>query len=156
MGFLVERGVHAEALGVAAGVAVGRVAAGGGEGAAGGSGGAGCAVGRSGAVVAVGGALAAGVRADRAGGVERGPADDPAGDVRAVDGAQAALSVGVPDAGGGGVGLDSSAPLLTDLAERAGAGRVDGAQADAADRCRDGVGADARVDRAGDAGEAVS
>ena len=35
---------------------------------------------------------------------------------RAVDGAQAALPVGVSDAGGGGVGLDSSAPVLPDLA----------------------------------------
>ena len=61
----------------------------------------------------------------------------------------------VPDAGGGGVGLDPSAAVLSDLAERAGAGRVDGAQADAADWCRDGLGADAGVDRQGDPGEAV-
>ena len=38
----------------------------------------------------------------------------------------------------------------------AGAGRVDGAQAHAPDRRGDGGGADARVDRQGDAGEAVS
>ena len=73
-------------------------------------------------------------RADRAVGVDGGPADDRDGDLRAVDGAQAALSVGVSDVGGGGVGLDSSAPVLSDLADRAGAGRVDGAQADPADR----------------------
>src|SRR4051794_33390604 len=50
------------------------------------------------------------------------------------DGAQAALSVGVSGAGGGGVGLDPSAPLLPDLAVRAGARRVDDPQADAAAR----------------------
>ena len=38
----------------------------------------------------------------------------------------------------------------------AGAGRVDGPEAHPADRGGDGVGADARVDREGDAGEAVS
>ena len=58
--------------------------------------------------------------------------------LRPVDGAQAALPVGVPDVGGGGVGLDSSAAVLPDLADRAGAGRVDGAQADPADRRGDG------------------
>ena len=41
-------------------------------------------------------------------------------------------------------------------AVRAGAGRVDGAQAHPADRRGDGGGDDARVDREGDAGEAVS
>ena len=132
------------------------VVAGRGEGAAGGSGGVGCVVGRSRVAVAVGGALASGVPGDRTVGVDRGAADDRAGDVCAVDGAQAALPVGVPDAGGGGVGLDSSAAVLPDLAVGAGAGRVDGPQAHPADRCGDGVGADARVDRQGDAGEAVS
>ena len=68
---------------------------------------------------------------------------------------KAALSVGVPDAGGGGVGLDSSAPVLPDRVVGAGAGRVDGAQADPADRRGDGERADARVDRRGDAREAV-
>jgi hypothetical protein len=48
--------------------------------------------------------------------------------------------LGIPDVGGGGVGLDSPAQFLPDLAERAGAGRVDGAQADAADRGGDRVG----------------
>ena len=79
-----------------------------------------------------------------------------AGDVRAVDGAQAALPVGVPDAGRGGVGLDSSAQVLPDLAERAGAGRVDGPQAHPVDRCGDGVGDDTRADRGGVPREAVS
>ena len=44
--------------------------------------------------------------------------------LRAADGAQAALAVGVPDAGGGGVGLDASAAVLPDQPGRAGAGRV--------------------------------
>jgi len=37
-----------------------------------------------------------------------------------LDGAQGALSVGVPGAGGRGVGFDSSAPLLPDQSGRAG------------------------------------
>ena len=135
---------------------MGRVVAGRGEGVARGSGGVGCAVGRPGVVVAVGGALAARVPGDGPVGVDGGASDDRAGDVRQVDGAQAALPVGVPDAGGGGVGLDSSAPVLPDQPGRAGAGRVDGPQAHQADRGRDGGGDDARVDRQGDAGEAVS
>ncbi len=155
-GFLVERGVHADALGRAAGVPVGRRVALGGQGVARGSGGAGRGAVRSRVVVAVGGALAAGVSGHGPVGVDRWQADDRVGDLRAVDGAQAALSVGVQDAGGGGVRLDSSAPVLSDLADRAGAGRVDGAQARAADRCGDGGGVDARVDREGNAGEAVS
>jgi len=76
----------------------------------------------------------AGVRAGRAGGVVRGPADDRDGDLCPVDGAQGAVSVGESDVGGGGVGLDSSAPVLSDFAVRAGARRVHGAQADQADR----------------------
>ena len=120
MGFLVERSVHADVAGVAAGVAVGRVVAGRGEGTPGGSGGVGCVVGRSGVVVAVGGALAVGVPGDGPVGVDGGAADDSAGDVRAVDGAQAALPVGVSDACRGGVGLDSSAQVLPDLAHASG------------------------------------
>ena len=46
------------------------------------------------AFVAVGGALARGVPGDGSVGVDRGPADGRAGDVRAVDGAQAGVSVG--------------------------------------------------------------
>src|ERR1035441_4307883 len=69
---------------------------------------------------------------------------------------QGALPVGVSDVGGGGIGLDSPAAVLSDLAVRAGGGRVDGAQADQADRCGDGVRAHARVDREGLPGEAVS
>ena len=64
-------------------------------------------------------AVAARVSGDRPAGVDRGPADDRDGDLRPVDGAQAAVSVGVPDVGRGGVGLDSSAPVLSDLADRA-------------------------------------
>ena len=111
---------------------------------------------RSGVVVAAGGALAARVPGDGPVGVDGGAPDDRAGDVRQVDGAQAALPVGVPDAGRGGVGLDSSASVLSDQPGRAGAGRVDGPQAHQADRRGDGVGDDARADRQGDAGEAVS
>ena len=135
---------------------MGRVVAGRGEGVAGGSGGAGCVVGRPGVAAADRGALAAGVAGDGPVGVDGGAADDRDGDLRAVDGAQAALPVGVSDAGGGGVGLDSSAPVLPDRLGRAGAGRVDGPQAHQAGRGRDGVADDARVDRQGDAGEAVS
>ena len=90
-----------------------------------------------------------GVPGDGPVGVDRGAADDRDGDLRAVDGAQAALPVGVSDVGGGGVGLDSSAAVLPDLAVRAGAGRVDGPQVDQADRGGDGGGDDARVDRQG-------
>jgi IS5 family transposase len=49
----------------------------------------------------------------------------------------------------------SSAAVLSDLAERAGAGRVDGPQADAAVGRGDGVGDDAVADRHGDTGEAL-
>src|SRR5215203_495121 len=156
MGFLVERGADADGLGAADGVVVGRVVAGRGQGAAGRSRGAGCAVVRSGVAVAGGAVLASGVRADGAGGVDGWPADDRDRDVRPVDGAQAALPVGVSVVGGGGVGLDPSATVLPDLAERAGAGRVDGPQAHAPHRARDGVGDDARADRDGDARETVS
>ena len=48
------------------------------------------------------------------------------------------VSLGVPGAGGGGVGLDSSAPVLPDQSRGAGAGRVDGPEVDASDRCGDG------------------
>ena len=135
---------------------MGRVVAARGEGVARGSGGVGCAAVRSGVVVAAGGALAARVPGDGPAGDRSGSSDDRARDVRQVDGAQAALSVGVPVVGGGGVGLDSSAQVLPDLALRAGAGRVDGPQADPADRRGDGVGDNTCVDRGGLQGEAVS
>jgi hypothetical protein len=134
---------------------VGRRVAGRGEGVARRSSGVGCAVGRPRVAVAARGALARRVPGDRPAGVDRGTADDRARDVRAVDGAQAAVSVGLPDLGGGGVGLDPSAQVLPDLVVRSGAGRVDGAQADAADRPGDGRGDDTRANREGDAGEAV-
>ena len=73
-----------------------------------------------------------------------------------LDGAQTALPVGVSHVGGGGVGLDSPAAVLPDLVDRAGARRVDGAQAGASDRRGDGGGVDARDDREGVPGEAVS
>jgi hypothetical protein len=72
-------------------------------------------------------------------GLEWGLSDDRDGDVRAVDGAQAALSAWVPDAGGGGAGLDSPVAVMPDQYERAGARRVDGPQADETDRIRGGV-----------------
>src|SRR4051794_7841242 len=154
-GFLIGWRVDADALGAAAGVAVGGVVAGRGQAVARGSGGAGCAAVRSGVAVAAGRALASGVRADRTGGVDGGPADDRDGNVRVLDGAQAALPVGLQVLGGGGVGLDPSASLLPDLALGAGAGRVDGPQAHQADRVRDRRGADARVDRDRGPGEAL-
>ena len=101
------------------------------------------------------GAVAAGGRRDRPVGVDGWAADDRDGDVCQVDGAQGALPVGVPVVGGGGVGLDSSAAVLPDRVVGAGAGRVDGPQAHPSDRRRDGQRADARVDRRGDALEAV-
>jgi hypothetical protein len=155
-GFLVERRVHADAFGGAAGVPVGRRVAGRGHGAAGGSGGVGCVVVRSGVVVADRGAVASGVRADRQVGVDGGAPDDRDGELRAVDGAQGALSVGVSDVGGGGVGLDPSAAVLPDLVDRAGAGRVDAAAVDQADRVRDGGGDDTRADRCCGQAEALS
>ena len=84
--------------------AVGRRFAGRGEGVPRGFGGVGCVVGRSRSVVAVGGALASGVPGDGPAGVDRGAAHDRAGELRAADGAQAALPVGAPDVGGGGPG----------------------------------------------------
>src|ERR1700682_1299353 len=70
-----------------------------------------------------------------------------------VDGAQAALPLGVSDAGERGVGLDSSASVLPDLAVRAGAGRVDGEKAHQTDWWGDSRRADSRADLQGDAGE---
>ena len=46
--------------------------------------------------------------------------------------------VGIPDVGWRGVGLDLSVPVLPDRVVGAGAGRVDGQEADAADRGGDG------------------
>jgi transposase IS66 family protein len=69
--------------------------------------------------LAAGGALAPGARADGVAGVDGGAPDDCAGELRAVDGAQAAVPVGLSDFGGRGVGLDSSAALLSiSLTER--------------------------------------
>ena len=88
-------------------------------------------------------------------GVDRGPTDDRDGDLREVDGLEGALSVGVPDVDGGGLGLDPFAPVLPDLAVGASAGRLDGAQADAACRRRDGERVDPLADRGRGAPEAV-
>ena len=85
------------------------------RGAAGRSGGAGRVACRSGVARADRGALASGGCADAAGGVDRWAPDDRDGDLRPVDGPQAALPLGVQDACGGGVGLDSSAQVLSNL-----------------------------------------
>ena len=149
-------GVRADAVGAAGGVVVGRVAAGRGEGVASGSGGAGPgAVGPRADDGAVG-ALAP--RGHRHGScrVDRRATDDRDGDLRAVDGLEGALSVGVPDVDGGGLGLDPLAPVLPDLAVGASAGRLDGAQADAACRGRDGERVDPVADRGRGAPEAVA
>jgi hypothetical protein len=155
MGFLVEREEHVDASGWAAGVLVGRHVADRGEGSPAGSGGVGCVVGRSGGVVAGRGAVSSRGARGSAGGVDGWAADDRDGDVYPDDGAQAALPVGVSVVGGGGVGLDSSAPLLSDQLVGAGAGRVDRSQAHSAVRPGDGVGHHPRADREGGPGEAV-
>jgi hypothetical protein len=152
---LVEGRECADALVWAGGVAVGRGVADRGARVAGGSRGAGCAGVGSGAAGADRGALAARGRRDTAGGADGWAADDRDRDLRALDGAQAALSVGISDADGRGVGLDSPAALLSDRAVGAGARRVDDPQADRADRGRDGRRAHARVDRQGDARAAL-
>ena len=84
------------------------------------------------------------------------PADDRDGELCAVDGGQAALGLGLRDAGARGLGLAASAALLPDRARRAGAGRVDDAQARPPARSRDGRGADPRGDRQGAAGSGGS
>jgi hypothetical protein len=104
---------------------------------------------RSGAAGAVRRVLAArGARVGGVGGRSRA-SNDRDRDVRAVDGPQVASRLGLPDAGRGGVGLDSSAALLPGRAERAGARRVDGPQAHAPHRTADGQRHDAGVDRCG-------
>jgi hypothetical protein len=57
------------------------------------------------------------------------PAVDLDGDVRAVDGDQAAHWLGVRDAGAGGLGLVASAAVLSDRDRSAGPGRVNGPKA---------------------------
>jgi hypothetical protein len=151
-GFLVDLGrMCADAFGGAAGVLVGRGAPDRGAGAAGGSRGAGPAAGRPGDVGANRGALAVGVRADRPARDRSGASDDRDGDIHQVDGAQSQVSVGVPGAGGGGVGLDSSATVLSNQPGGAGARRVDGPEAHPAAGGGDGERDHARVDRGGNA-----
>src|SRR5947209_11954573 len=87
-GFLVERRTDADTSGRAVGVAVGCGVAGGGARAAGGSGSDRRAAGPRGVAVADRGAVALGVRADGAPGVERGAPDDRDGDFRTPDGPQ--------------------------------------------------------------------
>jgi hypothetical protein len=60
------------------------------------------------------------------------------------------------DVAGGGVGFDSRAAGLSDLVDRAGAGRDDGENAHRASRCGDGERPHARVDLQRDARAAVS
>jgi hypothetical protein len=156
-GFRVDEGISdADVVGGADRVSVGRGVAGGGSGVAGGSRGPGPGVVRSGAVDGVPGMLAAGGRGDGPVGDQGWSSDDRDGDVCAVDGPQDPVSVGVSVAGGGGVGLDSSAAVLSDQPVGAGAGRVDGPEADAADRRGDGERVDAHAGGIGGPGEAVS
>jgi len=91
-----------------------------GERAAGGSGGFGPVVVRSGAGDGFPGAVALRGRGDGPVGVDRWAPDDRDGDVCAVDGPQGAVSVGVSVVASGGVGLDSSAAVLSDRSVRAG------------------------------------
>ena len=128
--------------------AVGRAFAAGGQAAAGRSGGLGRAAQRPGAVVADRRALGA-ERARARSAVDRDR------DLRAPDGDQAPLRLGLRDAGARGVRLDSLAALLPARTRRPGARRVDGAQAHAPARARGRERDRARVDRQGDAGEAV-
>jgi len=81
---------------------------------------------------------------------------DADGDLRAVDGAQASMWVGVRDVDARGVGLHSLAALLSVGIVRAGGGRVDCAQADAPVGAGGGARAPARADSEGKAGEALS
>ena len=77
-------------------------------------------------------------------------------DVCAVDGAQTPLRLGVPVTGRRGFRLDPPAPILSDRADRSGARRVDGAQADEADRRADRQRHHARADRGGGSRAALS
>ena len=138
-------------------VVVGRAAARGGAGVARRSGAVGRAALRSGAAGADRAALGAGAGAGGGGAVCRSrPAVVGDGDLRALDGDQASVRVGVRDVDARGVGLDPSAALLPAGPERAGAGRVDGAQAHAPGRRGSGAPADAGGDSEGEAGEALS
>src|SRR6516162_3140708 len=113
--FLVEEVVNAAAGRWAGRVVVGRGVAGRGQGVAGGSSRVGCVV--DGCGVA---------RADRVGLAVRSARswspDDLDGYVRAVGGDQAAHRLGVRDVDAGGVGLDSSAAVLSDRVGGAGPG----------------------------------
>ena len=155
-GFMIDLGgVSADAVRRRCGVVVGRAVARGGAGVAGRSGAAGRAVVRSGAAGADRAAVGAGAGGDQPVlGSWAAVAGD--GNLRAVDGAQAPVRVGVRDVDAGGVGLDPSATVLPAGAHRAGAGRVDRAQVDAPAGARGGAPALARVDWEGPAGEAVS
>src|SRR5512144_1221368 len=116
MGFsIIGEGAGADAVRGSGGVVVGRGFAGRGARAAGRSRGARSAAERSRVVGADHGAVRAGAGGGTVG--DRGwAADDRDGDLRALDGAQAALPLGVPDAGRRGVGLDPSAAVLPGLA----------------------------------------
>src|SRR5438876_3601124 len=146
--FLVEEVVDAAAVGWAGGVVVGRGVAGRGAGTTGGSGGTGCAVGRSRVACADRVGLA------RGGGLLGAPVDLDGG-VCAFDGGQAAHRLGLRDAHAGGLGLTASAPVLFDRARRAGASRVDGAQADPSAGRRGGGRVDEVCDRKGPARDAL-
>ena len=148
-------GVSADAVRGRCGVVVGRAVARGGAGVARRSGAAGRVVVRSAAAGADRDPVAAGAgggqpvcRSWAAVGGDR--------DLRALDGAQAPLWVGLRDVDARGVGLDPSAALLPAGAHRASAGRVDRAQAHPPAGARGGASALPRADSEGPAGEAVS
>jgi hypothetical protein len=144
-GFRVLGGWCAEAAGGAGGDALGRAVAGRGAGVAGGSGGDRRAAARPRAVRADRGAVGAP-------GAGAGAADDPDGDLRPPDDRQAALGLGLRDAGPRGLRLAAPEAFLPDPLARAGAGRVDATQADPpAGRRGDGR-LDARADREGGQG----
>ena len=147
-GFLIWWRCDADARERAGGVSVGRGAADRGARVAGRSRAA-----RSGAVrFAVAVPDRPGVGAGRAG---PGAPVDLDGDLRAVDGRQAADRLGVRDVGAGGVRLAASAAVLSDRDRSAGAGRVDGPQARPPARCRRGAGDHQDGDREGAARDAV-
>ena len=154
--FLIDLGgACADALGGRCGVVVGRDPAGGGQGAARRSRQARRATLGLGVVGADRGAVGAGagggcpVRAVWA-------AVDRDGELRAVDGDQAPLRVGVRDVDAGGLRLDPPAAVLPVWALTAAAGRVHGPQAHAPIAGRGGARAHAAGDCEGQAGEAVS
>ena len=115
-----------------------------------------CVVVRSGVVVGDRGAVASGVRADRQVGVDGGRPTIAMETYIRLMVLKARYRWGYRRLVARGVGLDPSAAVLPDLVDRAGAGRVDAAAVDQADRVRDGGGDDTRADRRCGQAEALS